>query len=114
MVIFALLIIFILILIILLISVVGKKSILDTQKRTPFECGFNSISHKRIPFSIHFFLIAVIFLVFDIEIIIILPMVLTINVRLIFFWLITSITFILILILGLYYEWRNGILNWTS
>nr|QZZ18238.1 NADH dehydrogenase subunit 3 [Alebroides salicis] len=98
----------------LLVSTISKKSLIETQKSTPFECGFNPLSNKRIPFSIHFFLIAVIFLIFDIEIIIILPMVLTINFSFFHIWLITSILFLLILILGLYYEWLNGLLNWSK
>nr|WRY72467.1 NADH dehydrogenase subunit 3 [Zorka maculata] len=92
----------------------SKKSISDWQKSTPFECGFNPMSFKRLPFSIHFFLIAVIFLIFDIEIIIILPMTLTIKSSIMSMWLITSSMFILILIMGLYHEWKNGMLNWTQ
>nr|QZZ18355.1 NADH dehydrogenase subunit 3 [Sobrala sp. SL-2021a] len=105
---------FIMLLIFTLISMVGKKSIMDMQKSTPFECGFNPMTYKRLPFSIHFFLIAVIFLIFDIEIIIIIPMILTVKSSLTVNWMITSILFILILILGLYHEWVNGMLNWTN
>nr|QJD07216.1 NADH dehydrogenase subunit 3 [Ghauriana sinensis] len=100
--------------ILFLISLISKKSLIDTQKSNPFECGFNPISNKRMPFSIHFFLIAVIFLVFDIEIIIILPMILSINFSFIYFWILTSMFFIMILIIGLYHEWFNGLLNWTK
>lgn len=103
-----------LVIIISLISLIRKKSLVETQKRTPFECGFNPVSNKRSPFSIHFFLIAVLFLIFDIEIIIILPLVLTWNIKITFFWLASSLLFILILILGLYYEWLNGLLNWSK
>ncbi|KAG8338747.1 NADH dehydrogenase subunit 3 (mitochondrion) [Homalodisca vitripennis] len=100
--------------IMMLIIMIGKKSIIEYQKSTPFECGFNPISHKRLPFSIHFFLIAVLFLIFDIEIIIILPMILTMyNVNMMT-WLLTSIMFILILMIGLYHEWYNGMLNWAK
>nr|YP_010540352.1 NADH dehydrogenase subunit 3 [Singapora shinshana]UYF20494.1 NADH dehydrogenase subunit 3 [Singapora shinshana] len=100
--------------IVLLIMNISKKSITDTQKSTPFECGFNPMTYKRLPFSIHFFLIAVIFLIFDIEIIIILPMIMTIKSSMMIYWAITSIMFIIILILGLYHEWNNGMLNWTK
>uniref|UniRef100_UPI00300154F4 NADH dehydrogenase subunit 3 n=1 Tax=Yangisunda ramosa TaxID=3019675 RepID=UPI00300154F4 len=93
---------------------ISKKSIMDWQKSTPFECGFNPISLKRLPFSMHFFLIAVLFLIFDIEIIIILPMTLTLKTSMMKLWLITSILFIIILLMGLYHEWMNGMLNWTK
>nr|YP_010952911.1 NADH dehydrogenase subunit 3 [Empoascanara defecta]WMQ52354.1 NADH dehydrogenase subunit 3 [Empoascanara defecta] len=97
-----------------LITLINKKSICDSQKSSPFECGFNPMTYKRLPFSIHFFLIAVIFLIFDIEIIIILPMILTLKSSQLSNWLMTSTIFILILILGLYHEWINGMLNWTK
>nr|YP_010363492.1 NADH dehydrogenase subunit 3 [Atkinsoniella thalia]UNZ12593.1 NADH dehydrogenase subunit 3 [Atkinsoniella thalia] len=97
----------------IMIGIVSKKSIIDLQKSTPFECGFNPMSYKRLPFSIHFFLIAVIFLIFDIEIIIIIPMIFTLKSSMLMYWLITSTVFVLILILGLFHEWYNGMLNWT-
>nr|WRY72493.1 NADH dehydrogenase subunit 3 [Yangida basnetti] len=92
----------------------SKKTICEWQKSTPFECGFNPMALKRLPFSMHFFLIAVIFLIFDIEIIIILPMTLTLKTSMMMIWIITSTTFITILIAGLYHEWINGMLNWTK
>nr|UFI48423.1 NADH dehydrogenase subunit 3 [Gunungidia aurantiifasciata] len=98
----------------ILISMISKKAMLDTQKSSPFECGFNPMSSKRLPFSIHFFLVAVLFLIFDIEIIIIMPMIFTMKSTMMMFWLITTIMFIIILTLGLYHEWYNGMLNWTS
>lgn len=101
-------------LIVTIIRLVRKKSSNNTQKLTPFECGFNPISYRRLPFSIHFFIIAVIFLIFDIEIIIIIPIILTIKTSIIKYWLITSIMFLVILIVGLLHEWKNGIIEWTQ
>nr|QKV48764.1 NADH dehydrogenase subunit 3 [Parathailocyba orla] len=98
----------------LLMMLVSKKAIHEWQKSTPFECGFNMMTMKRLPFSMHFFLIAVIFLIFDIEIIIILPMMLTLKTSMMKTWILTSTMFILILIMGLYHEWLNGMLNWTK
>ncbi|YP_009370128.1 NADH dehydrogenase subunit 3 (mitochondrion) [Macrosteles quadrilineatus] len=100
--------------ILMMITTLSKKTILDTQKSTPFECGFNPMSYNRLPFSIHFFMIAVIFLIFDIEIILIMPMILTMKMVMLKYWIITSMTFILILILGLMHEWKNGMLKWTE
>nr|YP_010743024.1 NADH dehydrogenase subunit 3 [Anagonalia emeiensis]WEU75305.1 NADH dehydrogenase subunit 3 [Anagonalia emeiensis] len=97
-----------------MVVIMSKKSITDLQKSTPFECGFNPMSHKRLPFSIHFFLIGVIFMIFDIEIIIITPMIFTMKHSLMLHWMMTLIIFIMILILGLYHEWYNGMLNWTN
>nr|WEP24855.1 NADH dehydrogenase subunit 3 [Idiocerus sp.] len=100
--------------IMIMLIMISKKSIIDMEKLTPFECGFNPMSNKRLPFSIHFFLIAVIFLIFDIEIIIILPMILTMKYSMLMYWLTTSLLFIIVLMLGLYHEWYNGMLKWTK
>lgn len=106
--------IFIIVFLIFLLIILTKKCILNYQKLSPFECGFNPISYKRLPFSIHFFIIAIIFLIFDIEIIIILPSILRIKISIIKYWIISSFLFILILIVGLYYEWWNGLLTWQK
>nr|YP_010478404.1 NADH dehydrogenase subunit 3 [Nesophrosyne maritima]UVI59848.1 NADH dehydrogenase subunit 3 [Nesophrosyne maritima] len=98
----------------LVISIVSKKSLMDNQKSSPFECGFNPISCTRLPFSIHFFLIAVLFLVFDIEVIMVLPMILTMKTTLMKTWIITTSMFITILLLGLFHEWNNGMIKWTE
>nr|YP_010165976.1 NADH dehydrogenase subunit 3 [Stictocephala bisonia]QRV59923.1 NADH dehydrogenase subunit 3 [Stictocephala bisonia] len=111
---YAIMILMLLIIMMTTLMMVSKKSLIDTQKSSPFECGFNPLSNKRLPFSIHFFLIAIIFLIFDIEIIIILPSVTTMKFSMIKYWSITTFSFILILILGLYYEWYNGLLNWQE
>nr|YP_010736903.1 NADH dehydrogenase subunit 3 [Pediopsoides anchorides]WEP24777.1 NADH dehydrogenase subunit 3 [Pediopsoides anchorides] len=98
----------------MMINSITKKSMINKEKLSPFECGFNPMSKKRMPFSIHFFLIATIFLIFDVEIIIILPMIMTMKMCILLNWLLTTTSFILVLTLGLYHEWVNGMLNWTK
>nr|YP_009261946.1 NADH dehydrogenase subunit 3 [Symplecta hybrida]AMN09061.1 NADH dehydrogenase subunit 3 [Symplecta hybrida] len=97
----------------LLASFLSKKSINDREKSSPFECGFDPKSSSRLPFSLRFFLIAIIFLIFDVEIALILPMVMIINFSNIITWMLTSIFFIIILLIGLYHEWNQGALNWS-
>nr|YP_010691628.1 NADH dehydrogenase subunit 3 [Ceratitis cosyra]QVL29297.1 NADH dehydrogenase subunit 3 [Ceratitis cosyra]QVL29310.1 NADH dehydrogenase subunit 3 [Ceratitis cosyra]WBU94552.1 NADH dehydrogenase subunit 3 [Ceratitis cosyra] len=98
----------------MLASILSKKSLTDREKCSPFECGFDPKSSSRLPFSLRFFLITIIFLIFDVEIALILPMILIITVSNIFMWSITSIIFIIILIIGLYHEWNQGMLNWSN
>nr|UPX88401.1 NADH dehydrogenase subunit 3 [Nephrotoma quadrifaria] len=102
------------IVVMLLASILSKKAFMDREKCSPFECGFDPKSSARIPFSLRFFLITIIFLIFDVEIALILPMILIINFSNMIIWTITSITFILILLIGLYHEWNQGALNWSS
>nr|AUB29955.1 NADH dehydrogenase subunit 3 [Neoceratitis asiatica] len=98
----------------MLASILSKKSLTDREKCSPFECGFDPKSSSRLPFSLRFFLITIIFLIFDVEIALILPMILIIKISNIFIWSITSIIFIIILIIGLYHEWNQGMLNWSN
>nr|AVJ52411.1 NADH dehydrogenase subunit 3 [Lamprocoris roylii] len=98
----------------LMCTIISKSSIMDREKMSPFECGFDPMNSPRSPFSIQFFLIAVLFLIFDIEIAIILPIIITMKLNLTSTWVATITMFIIILTLGLYYEWNNGVLEWTN
>nr|QIT03239.1 NADH dehydrogenase subunit 3 [Sarcophaga pterygota] len=98
----------------LLASMLSKKTMVDREKSSPFECGFDPKSSSRLPFSLRFFLITIIFLIFDVEIALILPIIYIIKFSNMFMWTITSITFILILLIGLYHEWNQGMLNWSN
>nr|YP_009117106.1 NADH dehydrogenase subunit 3 [Himantura microphthalma]AHG99771.1 NADH dehydrogenase subunit 3 [Himantura microphthalma] len=86
----------------------------DSEKMSPYECGFDPLGTARLPFSLRFFLIAILFLLFDLEIALLLPLP----------WgdqlnspLITSLwaaTILLLLTLGLIYEWLQGGLEWAE
>nr|YP_009926431.1 NADH dehydrogenase subunit 3 [Metacarcinus magister]QNH68774.1 NADH dehydrogenase subunit 3 [Metacarcinus magister] len=100
--------------IMLLASFLSKKTIIDREKVSPYECGFDPKSSARLPFSLRFFLIAVIFLIFDVEITLLLPIASIFNLANTISWLVTSAVFLLILLFGLYYEWMQGALEWAE
>nr|YP_009266776.1 NADH dehydrogenase subunit 3 [Cecropterus lyciades]ANK79338.1 NADH dehydrogenase subunit 3 [Cecropterus lyciades] len=101
--------------IIMIISLIlSKKSFKDREKCSPFECGFDPKSSARKPFSLHFFLITVIFLIFDVEIALIFPMISTYKMVNFIIWTKTSFFFMIMLVLGLYHEWNQNMLNWTN
>nr|YP_007025105.1 NADH dehydrogenase subunit 3 [Gorpis annulatus]AEI53348.1 NADH dehydrogenase subunit 3 [Gorpis annulatus] len=102
------------ILLMMLCYMISKKMIMDREKMSPFECGFDPKSSARMPFSLQFFLIAVLFLIFDVEIAIILPMIITLKYSILHNWIITMNMFLLTLIMGLYHEWNNGVLEWAK
>lgn len=83
----------------------------DKEKVSVYECGFDPFHNPGEPFSIRFFLIAILFLVFDLEISYLFPWsnsTFIINEK----GQILIILFILILIIGLVYEWIKGGLDW--
>nr|WCL18764.1 NADH dehydrogenase subunit 3 [Raymondia sp. A GC-2023a] len=92
----------------------SRMSISDREKMSPFECGFDPKSSSRMPFSMRFFMITIMFLIFDVEITLILPMIPTFLMSNIINWSFTSLTFIIILLIGLYHEWNQGMLNWSK
>uniref|UniRef100_A0AB39U376 NADH-ubiquinone oxidoreductase chain 3 n=1 Tax=Anomala vitalisi TaxID=3240851 RepID=A0AB39U376_9SCAR len=98
---------------ILLSFMISKKSFMDREKASPFECGFDPKSSARLPFSLQFFLIAVIFLIFDVEITLLIPLILTMKITNISMYTYIAVFFLLILLFGLYHEWNQGALNWA-
>ncbi|YP_009705870.1 NADH dehydrogenase subunit 3 (mitochondrion) [Linepithema humile] len=90
---------------------ISKKSLMDREKISPFECGFDPLSNSRIPFSIQFFMISLIFLIFDIEITLLIPLIYLftyMNMTVIF----TTFLFLIILIIGLYLEYLEESMDW--
>nr|WNH20354.1 NADH dehydrogenase subunit 3 [Cirripectes quagga] len=86
----------------------------DHEKLSPYECGFDPLGSARLPFSMRFFLVAILFLLFDLEIALLLPLPwgdqlsspLTT-----FFW---AALVLVLLTLGLIYEWIQGGLEWAE
>nr|YP_007626972.1 NADH dehydrogenase subunit 3 [Anopheles farauti No. 4]AFO73359.1 NADH dehydrogenase subunit 3 [Anopheles farauti No. 4]AFO73372.1 NADH dehydrogenase subunit 3 [Anopheles farauti No. 4] len=102
------------VIVMMLANLLSKKTLLDREKCSPFECGFDPMTSSRLPFSLRFFLIAIIFLIFDVEIALLLPMIMIIKSSNLMNWTITSMFFIFILLIGLYHEWNQGALEWNE
>merc|ERR1712189_8295 len=78
-----------------------SRFLVDREKRSPFECGFDPKNSSRIPFSTRFFLLAVIFLVFDIEIALIMPIPIIVVNNILYEVMLGALVFLLILVGGL-------------
>nr|QAY81957.1 NADH dehydrogenase subunit 3 [Mimastra sp. REN-2018] len=101
-------------LLVMILNLISKKSFYDREKSSPFECGFDPKMPARLPFSLHFFLIAIIFLIFDVEITLMLPLILMMNISNAINYSMIVLFFILILLLGIYHEWKQGALDWIK
>lgn len=83
----------------------------DCEKVSVYECGFDPFESSRVPFSVKFFLVGILFMIFDLEISFLFPWSVTSNqINLLGFWVL--ILFLVILTLGLIYEWVLGGLDW--
>ena len=93
------------------IVLLGDSIVNNYNKIILFECGVLYRKLTRVSFSLRFFLIVILFLVFDIEIVLFIPASLLRDFSYIEFRnLIIEIIFIVVL--GLFYEWNEGRLNW--
>nr|ACU87798.1 NADH dehydrogenase subunit 3 [Dicaeum monticolum] len=86
----------------------------DSEKLSPYECGFDPLGSARLPFSIRFFLVAILFLLFDLEIALLLPLPWATQLQSPITTLVLASSLILLLILGLIYEWTQGGLEWAE
>nr|AFO85219.1 NADH dehydrogenase subunit 3 [Aegithalos concinnus]AHJ11113.1 NADH dehydrogenase subunit 3 [Aegithalos concinnus concinnus] len=86
----------------------------DSEKLSPYECGFDPLGSARLPFSIRFFLVAILFLLFDLEIALLLPLPWATQLQDPTTTLILTSTLISLLTLGLVYEWTQGGLEWAE
>nr|ADL09091.1 NADH dehydrogenase subunit 3 [Turtur tympanistria] len=86
----------------------------DSEKLSPYECGFDPLGSARLPFSIRFFLVAILFLLFDLEIALLLPLPWANQLQSPTTTLIWASALIILLTLGLIYEWMQGGLEWAE
>nr|ABD58731.1 NADH dehydrogenase subunit 3 [Attagis gayi] len=86
----------------------------DSEKLSPYECGFDPLGSARLPFSIRFFLVAILFLLFDLEIALLLPLPWAIQLPSPTSTLTWTSIIITLLTMGLVYEWMQGGLEWAE
>nr|AET51411.1 NADH dehydrogenase subunit 3 [Pomatostomus temporalis]AIM46304.1 NADH dehydrogenase subunit 3 [Pomatostomus temporalis] len=86
----------------------------DSEKLSPYECGFDPLGTARLPFSIRFFLVAILFLLFDLEIALLLPLPWAMQLQSPTTTLTWASVLILLLTLGLIHEWAQGGLEWAE
>lgn len=81
------------------------------EKLLIYECGENVEGSPWVKFNIRFYVVALIFLIFDVEVVLLFPWALTYQEFGLYGFLV-GVIFLLILGLGMAYEWRKGDLNW--
>ena len=88
----------------------------DRVKDAPYECGVETIGPTSVQFHNRFYLYALIFVIFDVEAVFLFPWALRLKAFALHglgpFVFIEMMVFLLILVLGLAYAWRKGVLRW--
>lgn len=94
----------------LLLSIFLGPKRYSEMKDDPFECGTIATGDVSGRHSVKFYLVAMTFIVFDVEVVFLYPW--AINVKEMgWFGFYAAVPFLLILALGLLYEWKRGVLD---
>lgn len=83
----------------------------ERGKAVSYECGMLPIGRNWAQVHVRYYLVAILFLIFDVEAVFIFPWALTF-LSLPDFVFYEMIVFIGVLVLGLAYAWRRGVLQW--
>ena len=83
----------------------------DSEKLSPYECGFEAFEDARMKFDVRYYLVAILFILFDLEIAFLFPWATVIN-DIGTFGFLSMMLFLGILVVGFVYEWKKGALEW--
>jgi NADH:ubiquinone oxidoreductase subunit 3 (subunit A) len=98
-------------------AAIGVAWVLGPKKPNPvksatYECGIETVGESWVQFKAQYYIFALVFLIFDVEAVFLFPWAVKLG-QLGMFAVIEGIIFILILIVGLVYTWRKGMLEWA-
>src|SRR5262245_18983532 len=83
----------------------------DSEKLSPYECGFEAFEDARMKFDVRYYLVAILFILFDLEIAFLFPWAIVLK-EIGLFGFIAMLIFLLILVVVFIYEWMKGALEW--
>jgi NADH-quinone oxidoreductase subunit A len=83
----------------------------DSEKLSPYECGFEAFEDARMKFDVRYYLIAILFILFDLEIAFLFPWAVVLG-EIGLFGYLAMVIFLGILVVGFIYEWKKGALEW--
>ena len=83
----------------------------DSQKNSPYECGFEAFEDSRMKFDVRYYLVAILFIIFDLEIAFLFPWAVALN-EIGMFGFLSMMLFLGILVVGFVSEWKKGALEW--
>jgi NADH-quinone oxidoreductase subunit A len=81
-------------------------------KQSTYECGIETVGDSWVQFKAQYYIFALVFLVFDVETVFLFPWALSLR-QLPLFVVLEGVLFIAILVTGLVFAWRRGMLEWS-
>lgn len=82
------------------------------EKLTPYECGIQPTGDSWSPFAVRYYIFALLFVIFDVEAVYLFPWAVSFR-ALGGTGFVEMIVFIGVLLLGLFYAWAKGALEWV-
>ena len=83
----------------------------DSEKVSPYECGFEAFEDARMKFDVRYYLVAILFILFDLEIAFLFPWAVSLK-EIGLTGFVAMMIFLGILVIGFVYEWKKGALDW--
>ena len=83
----------------------------DSEKLSPYECGFEAFEDARMKFDVRYYLVAILFILFDLEIAFLFPWAVALK-EIGMFGFVAMLVFLAVLVVGFIYEWVKGALEW--
>ena len=85
-----------------------------SEKLSPWECGVEPVGEANAgKFTVQFYIIAVLFVIFDVETLFLFPWAVVLD-EIGVFAFIEMFLFIVILLVGFFYAWAKGALEWVK
>ena len=97
---------------VLLSWIIGQRKP-TRAKLSPYECGMAPIGDARERFSVKFYLVAMLFILFDVEAVFLYPWAILLR-ELKMFGLWEMLVYIGIVLVGFFYIWKKGVLDWNT
>ncbi len=92
-------------------SLLAARQNPDSEKLSPYECGFEPFEDARSKFDVRFYLVAILFIIFDLEVAFLFPWAVSLgDLGMFGFW--SMMVFLGVLTVGFIYEWKKGALEW--
>jgi NADH-quinone oxidoreductase subunit A len=97
--------------VIIVASLILARQKPDSEKLSPYECGFEPFADARSKFDVRFYLVSILFIIFDLEVAFLFPWAVSLGkIGLFGFW--SMMVFLGVLTVGFIYEWKKGALEW--